>query len=49
MREKLVAVGFRVDVLRDVKSTDLAWREQGYGNLLLTCATKASTHILTGR
>jgi SAM-dependent methyltransferase len=49
MREKLVAVGFRVDVLRDVKSTDLDWREQGYGNLLLTCATKATTNILTRR
>jgi SAM-dependent methyltransferase len=45
MREKLAAVGFRVDVLRDVKSTDLNWREQGYGNLLLTRATKAPTSI----
>jgi SAM-dependent methyltransferase len=49
MREKLVAVGFHVDVLRDVESTDLDWREQGYGNLLLTSATKAATNILGHR
>ena len=49
MREKLVAVDFRVDALRDVESTDPDWREQGYGNLLLTCATKAATNILTRR
>jgi SAM-dependent methyltransferase len=49
MREKLMTLGFRVDVLRDVESTDLEWREQGYGNLLLTCATKAPTDILMRR
>jgi SAM-dependent methyltransferase len=45
MREKLVAVGFHVDVLRDLESTDLEWREQGYSNLLLTSATKAATNV----
>jgi SAM-dependent methyltransferase len=49
MREKLMALGLRVDVLRDVESTDPDWREQGYGKLLLTCATKAPTDILMRR
>jgi hypothetical protein len=47
MREKLAALDFRTEILRDVKSTDANWREQGYGNLLLTCATKVAT-FLTG-
>ncbi len=43
MREKLATLDFRVEILRDVESTDANWREQGYGNLLLTCATKIDT------
>jgi SAM-dependent methyltransferase len=42
MREKLLALGFRINALRDVESTDREWREQGYGKLLLTYATKAA-------
>jgi SAM-dependent methyltransferase len=50
MREKLEALDFRIDVIRDVESTDANWREQGYGNLLLTCATKVvAPSILTQR
>jgi SAM-dependent methyltransferase len=45
MRERLMALGFRIDVLRDVESTDPDWREQGYCKLLLTAATKAPEDI----
>jgi SAM-dependent methyltransferase len=45
MRNKLAALDLRVEMVRDVKSTDSDWREQGYGNLLLTCATKTARNV----
>jgi SAM-dependent methyltransferase len=42
MREKLTALNLRVELLSDIESTDSDWREQGYGNLLLTCASKVA-------
>lgn len=43
MQTKLTALDFRIEILREIQSTDPDWREQGYSSLLLTCATKVTS------
>ena len=41
LRRRLANAGFVLQALRDIHSSDVSWRDQGYGRLLLTHARKA--------
>ena len=41
LRWRLADAGFALETLRDIQSSDVDWRDQGYSRLLLSHAVKA--------
>ena len=40
LRWRLADAGFALETLRDIQSSDVSWRDQGYSRVLLTRAVK---------